>query len=111
MAAPAPALPVPSAPTGPSRPPHRDGNALRWLLAYTASLVGDGVYFVALGWAAQKVADPAGVGFVRATGPCRARYSCWAAGCSPTASTRAGSSWAATRCGACWSSGSPVPSR
>ncbi|MFF4766014.1 MFS transporter [Streptomyces sp. NPDC001255] len=68
MAASAPALPVPSAPTGPSRPAHRDGNVLRWLLAYTASLVGDGVYFVALGWAAQKVADPAGVGFVMATG-------------------------------------------
>ncbi|MEU6440765.1 MFS transporter [Streptomyces sp. NPDC047046] len=68
MAAPAPALPAPPAPTTPSRPAHRDGNVLRWLLAYTASLVGDGVYFVALGWAAQKVADPAGVGVVMATG-------------------------------------------
>ncbi|MCZ9339995.1 MFS transporter, partial [Streptomyces sp. TRM76130] len=34
-------------------PAHHDGNVLRWLTAYTVSLVGDSVYFVALGWSAQ----------------------------------------------------------
>ncbi|WP_030380479.1 MULTISPECIES: MFS transporter [unclassified Streptomyces] len=47
---------------------HRDGNVLRWLAAYTASLVGDSVYFVALGWSAQKAAGPAEVGLVMASG-------------------------------------------
>jgi MFS family permease len=47
---------------------HRDGNVLRWLAAYTASLVGDGVYFVALGWSAQRAAGPAVVGLVMAAG-------------------------------------------
>ncbi|GGX84288.1 MFS transporter [Streptomyces minutiscleroticus] len=49
-------------------PAHRDGNVLRWLAAYTVSLVGDGVYFVALGWAAQGAAGPAEVGLVMAAG-------------------------------------------
>ncbi|EST37715.1 MFS transporter [Streptomycetaceae bacterium MP113-05] len=49
-------------------PAYRDGNVLRWLAAYTASLVGDGVYFVALGWAAQKAGGPTEVGLVMATG-------------------------------------------
>ncbi|MFB8208630.1 MFS transporter [Streptomyces sp. NPDC056010] len=49
-------------------PAHRDGNVLRWLTAYTASLVGDSVYFVALGWSAQKVAGPTEVGLVMASG-------------------------------------------
>ncbi|WP_433343883.1 MFS transporter [Streptomyces sp. CA-253872] len=62
------AVPAPAAPVAPLRPAHRDGNVLRWLLAYTASLVGDGVYFVALAWAAQRVAGPTEVGFVMATG-------------------------------------------
>ncbi|MFD6327406.1 MFS transporter [Streptomyces sp. NPDC058442] len=47
-------------------PAHRDGNVLRWLTAYTASLVGDSVYFVALGWSAQKTAGPTEVGLVMA---------------------------------------------
>jgi MFS family permease len=47
---------------------HRDGNVLRWLAAYTASLVGDSVYFVALGWSAEKSAGPAEVGLVMASG-------------------------------------------
>ncbi|MFJ1737183.1 MFS transporter [Streptomyces microflavus] len=50
------------------RPAHRDGNVLRWLAAYTASLIGDSVYFVALAWSAQKVAGPAEVGLVMAAG-------------------------------------------
>ncbi|MFJ3221301.1 MFS transporter [Kitasatospora sp. NPDC086801] len=49
-------------------PAFRDGNVLRWLAAYTASLVGDSVYFVALGWSAQKAAGPAEVGLVMAAG-------------------------------------------
>ncbi|WP_055695199.1 MFS transporter [Streptomyces prasinopilosus] len=49
-------------------PAHRDGNVLRWLAAYTASLVGDGVYFVALGWSAQKAGGPTQVGLVMAAG-------------------------------------------
>ncbi|MFI5864372.1 MFS transporter [Streptomyces sp. NPDC051546] len=46
----------------------RDGNVLRWLAAYGASLVGDGVYFLALGWAAAQTAGPAQVGLVMAVG-------------------------------------------
>ncbi|WP_406187383.1 MFS transporter [Streptomyces sp. NBC_01006] len=49
-------------------PAYRDGNVLRWLTAYTASLVGDSVYFVALGWSAQKSAGPAEVGLIMAAG-------------------------------------------
>ncbi|MFD0427732.1 MFS transporter [Streptomyces zhihengii] len=52
----------------PSTVVHRDGNVLRWLIAYTFSVVGDAAYFVALGWAAQKVAGPAQVGLVMAVG-------------------------------------------
>ncbi|MFG1806629.1 MFS transporter [Streptomyces sp. NPDC049040] len=51
-----------------ARPAHRDGNVLRWLTAYTASLLGDSVYFVALGFAAAKAAPPAQVGLVMAAG-------------------------------------------
>lgn len=50
------------------RPAYRDGNVLRWLTAYAASLLGDSVYFVALGFAAAKVAPPAQVGLVMAAG-------------------------------------------
>ncbi|MCY0933337.1 MFS transporter [Streptomyces sp. H34-S4] len=49
-------------------PAYRDGNVLRWLTAYTASLVGDSVYFVALAWSAQKAAGPTEVGLVMAAG-------------------------------------------
>ncbi|MEU4115610.1 MFS transporter [Kitasatospora sp. NPDC028055] len=49
-------------------PAHRDPNVLRWLTAYTASLVGDSVYFLALGWSAQRAAGPAEVGLVMAAG-------------------------------------------
>ncbi|CAG6395354.1 MFS transporter [Streptomyces cocklensis] len=54
--------------TAANRPAYRDGNVLRWLSAYTASLLGDSVYFVALGFAAAKVAPPAQVGLVMAAG-------------------------------------------
>ncbi|MFD3786238.1 MFS transporter [Streptomyces cyaneofuscatus] len=58
---------LPESPAAP-RPAHRDANVLRWLAAYTASLIGDSVYFVALSWSAQKVAGPAEVGLVMAAG-------------------------------------------
>lgn len=46
----------------------RDANVLRWLAAYGASLVGDGIYFLALGWTAAQTAGPAEVGLVMAVG-------------------------------------------
>ncbi|WP_189037861.1 MFS transporter [Streptomyces daqingensis] len=49
-----------------ARPAYRDGNVLRWLVAYAASSVGDNVYFLALGWTAQQVATPAQTGMVMA---------------------------------------------
>ncbi|WP_455354376.1 MFS transporter [Streptomyces sp. SYSU K217416] len=50
------------------RPAHRDGNVLRWLGAYTASLVGDSVYFVALSWAAVQAGSASQAGLVLALG-------------------------------------------
>lgn len=47
---------------------HRDGNVLRWLSAYTASMVGDSIYFVALSWAATRSGSPAQAGLVLAAG-------------------------------------------
>lgn len=49
-------------------PAHRDGHVLRWLTAYGLSVMGDSVYFMALGWAAARVAGPAQVGLVMAVG-------------------------------------------
>lgn len=63
MASPGTALPERT-----TAPAHRDGNVLRWLAAHTVSLAGDSVYFVALGWSAQKAAGPAEVGLVMAAG-------------------------------------------
>lgn len=48
------------------RPAYRDGNVLRWLAAYTASMVGDNVYFLALGWTAAQIAGPARTGMLMA---------------------------------------------
>lgn len=53
---------------GMPRAAHRDPNVLRWLGAYTASMLGDGVYFLALGFAAARSAGPAEVGMVMAAG-------------------------------------------
>lgn len=53
---------------GAGRSVWRDANVLRWLAAYGSSLVGDGVYFLALGWAAAQTAGPAEVGLVMAVG-------------------------------------------
>ncbi|MEV6009274.1 MFS transporter [Streptomyces sp. NPDC051976] len=52
----------------PGRPAHRDANVLRWLTAYAASMLGDSVYFLALGFAAAKAASPGEVGMVLAVG-------------------------------------------
>jgi hypothetical protein len=50
------------------RPAHRDGNVLRWLVAYTASMVGDNVYYIALSWAAVRAGTPAEAGLVMSAG-------------------------------------------
>ena len=47
-------------------PAHRDGNVLRWLAAFTSSMVGDTVYYVALSWAAVQTGTPAQAGMVMA---------------------------------------------
>ncbi|MFD7080182.1 MFS transporter [Streptomyces sp. NPDC059918] len=51
-----------------AKPAHRDPNVLRWVVAYTASVVGNGCFFLALGWAASRTASPAEAGFVMAVG-------------------------------------------
>ncbi|BDH54614.1 MULTISPECIES: hypothetical protein [Streptomyces] len=42
----------------PARPAYRDANVLRWLTAYTASVAGDVVFFLALSWAATRAGGP-----------------------------------------------------
>ncbi|MCV2461618.1 MFS transporter [Streptomyces sp. ICN988] len=49
-----------------SAPAHRDPNVLRWVGAYTASAVGDMVFFLALSWAAVQNGTPAQAGLVTA---------------------------------------------
>ncbi|MFE7356055.1 MFS transporter [Streptomyces sp. NPDC057543] len=51
-----------------ARPAYRDVNVLRWLSAYTASVTGDVVYFLALSWAATRAGGPSQVGLVVAAG-------------------------------------------
>ncbi|MFD5504706.1 MFS transporter [Streptomyces sp. NPDC127061] len=51
-----------------ARPAHRDVNVLRWLSAYTASVTGDIVYFLALSWAATRSGGPSQAGMVVAAG-------------------------------------------
>ncbi|MGW7260417.1 MFS transporter [Streptomyces sp. NPDC054834] len=46
------------------RPAHRDPNVLRWLGAYTSSMVGDSVYYIALSWAAVRAGSPSQAGIV-----------------------------------------------
>ncbi|MEU9465249.1 MFS transporter [Streptomyces avermitilis] len=48
------------------KPAHRDSNVLRWLGAYTASMVGDNVYYLALSWAAVRAGTPSQAGLVMA---------------------------------------------
>ncbi|GGV18631.1 MFS transporter [Streptomyces filipinensis] len=45
---------------------HRDPNVRRWLAAYTSSMLGDNVYYLALSWAAVRAGTPAQAGFVMA---------------------------------------------
>ncbi|MFJ2816964.1 MFS transporter [Streptomyces sp. NPDC087294] len=45
-------------------PAHRDPNVLRWVAAYTSSMVGDSVYYLALSWAAVQSGTPAQAGLV-----------------------------------------------
>ncbi|MEV0787507.1 MFS transporter [Streptomyces sp. NPDC050423] len=52
----------------PERPAHRDGNVLRWLGAYTASTIGDSVYYMALAWAAARTGSASQTGLVLAAG-------------------------------------------
>lgn len=51
-----------------ARPAYRDANVLRWLTAYTTSVTGDVVYFLALSWAATRAGGPSQVGLVVAAG-------------------------------------------
>ncbi|SED58880.1 MFS transporter [Streptomyces sp. TLI_105] len=48
------------------RPAHRDPQVLRWLGAYTASTLGDSVYYLALSWTAVSSGSPAQAGLVMA---------------------------------------------
>ncbi|MCN9239747.1 MFS transporter [Streptomyces sp. RY43-2] len=66
MTAPTPATGTALLPDAPERPAHRDGNVLRWLSAYTASMVGDNIYYLALSWAAVRAGTPAEAGIVTA---------------------------------------------
>ncbi|MDX3576400.1 MFS transporter [Streptomyces sp. FL07-04A] len=50
--------------TAPELPAHRDPNVLRWLTAYTASMVGDSVYYIALSWTAVQTGTAAQAGLV-----------------------------------------------
>ncbi|MFJ6407323.1 MFS transporter [Streptomyces hydrogenans] len=47
-----------------ARPAHRSPQVLRWLGAYTASTLGDSVYYLALSWAAVSSGSPAQAGLV-----------------------------------------------
>ncbi|MFH8975648.1 MFS transporter [Streptomyces sp. NPDC017890] len=50
----------------PGRAAHRDPNVLRWVAAYTASTLGDSIFFLALSWAAVQHGSPAEAGIVTA---------------------------------------------
>ncbi|MCC5478167.1 MFS transporter [Streptomyces barringtoniae] len=43
---------------------HRDPDVRRWLAAYTSSMLGDSVYYLALSWAAVQAGTPAQAGLV-----------------------------------------------
>ncbi|MFF5186353.1 MFS transporter [Streptomyces sp. NPDC000345] len=47
-----------------ARPAHRDPAVLRWLAAYTSSMAGDSVYYLALSWAAVQAGTPSQAGLV-----------------------------------------------
>ncbi|MFJ6831217.1 MFS transporter [Streptomyces sp. NPDC091209] len=58
--------PAEAPPQAPGRPAHRDGNVLRWLGAYTSSMIGDNVFYIALSWAAVRAGTPSQAGIVMA---------------------------------------------
>ncbi|MET9553807.1 MFS transporter [Streptomyces sp. NPDC006645] len=60
--------PAPAVASAPERPAYRDPNVLRWLGAYTTSVTGDIVYFLALTWAVTQESGPAQAGAVLAAG-------------------------------------------
>ncbi|MFB7090193.1 MFS transporter [Streptomyces sp. NPDC056296] len=59
-------IPTRGASLATERPAHRDPNVLRWVAAYTASMVGDMVFYLALSWAAVQNGTPAQAGLVAA---------------------------------------------
>lgn len=59
-------LTAPEATPVAERPAHRDPNVLRWLAAYTSSMIGDSVYYIALSWAAVQAGSPSQAGMVMA---------------------------------------------
>ncbi|MFC8830585.1 MFS transporter [Streptomyces sp. NPDC057137] len=59
---------TPAPASAPARPAYRDPNVLRWLGAYTTSVTGDIVYFLALTWAVTQESGPAQAGAVLAAG-------------------------------------------
>ncbi|MFI1813211.1 MFS transporter [Streptomyces sp. NPDC020422] len=50
----------------PARAAHRDPNVLRWVGAYTASTLGDSIYYLALSWTVVSTGTPAQAGLVMA---------------------------------------------
>ncbi|MFJ3901967.1 MFS transporter [Streptomyces sp. NPDC090025] len=57
-----------AAPAFAARPAHRDPNVLRWTGAFTASTLGDSVYYLALSWSAVRSGTPGQAGLVLAVG-------------------------------------------
>ncbi|MGW3514976.1 MFS transporter [Streptomyces hydrogenans] len=55
-----------AAPAAAPAPAHRSPQVLRWLGAYTASTLGDSVFYLALSWAAVSGGTPAQAGLVMA---------------------------------------------
>ncbi|MEE1819167.1 MFS transporter [Streptomyces sp. SP18ES09] len=65
MTALAPPAPAENAPAE-NAPAHRNPQVLRWLGAYTASTLGDSVFYLALSWTAVSGGTPAQAGLVTA---------------------------------------------
>ncbi|MFG3321831.1 MFS transporter [Streptomyces sp. NPDC048171] len=59
-------IPTRGASLAAERPAHRDPNVLRWVAAYTVSMVGDMVFYLALSWAAVQNGTAAQAGIVTA---------------------------------------------
>ncbi|WP_432084393.1 MFS transporter [Streptomyces sp. WAC 04229] len=59
-------IPTRGASLATERPAHRDPNVLRWVAAYTLSMVGDMVFYLALSWAAVQNGTAAQAGIVTA---------------------------------------------